>query len=78
MLAARAGTTKKTTSPRCILIDSHDPITRLALTPRTQREAGIADSSWKYDSSSDERSFKFLVGLTGFVLGVMLVFAYVT
>ncbi|MFO0001094.1 MAG: hypothetical protein ACK559_08190 [bacterium] len=78
MLAARAGTTKKTTSPRCILIDNHDPITRLALTPRTQREAGIADSSWKYDSSSDEKSLKFLMGLTGFIFGVMLVFAYVT
>lgn len=77
MLAARAGT-KKTTSPRCILIDNHDPITRLALTPRTQREAGIADSSWKYDSSSDEKSLKFLMGLTGFIFGVMLVFAYVT
>lgn len=77
MLAARAET-KKTTSPRCILIDNHDAITRLALTPRTQREAGIADSSWKYDSSYDEKSFKFLVGLAGFIFGVMMVFAYVT
>jgi hypothetical protein len=56
----------------------HDPITRLALTPRTQREAGIADSQWKYDTFAEEKSFKFLMAVSGFIIGVMVVFSYVT
>lgn len=69
--------TSTTLSTRCILIERADPITKLALTPRTQREAGIADCEWKYDTIGEEKLFKYIMFFTGIVIGTMLVTMYV-